>query len=161
MVRGGVNERQLRPTVVVRLEELDLHFQVKALIDTGATRCLFPRGAAEAIGIDLPESAHADPDVHRLHRVVGGDWWSQSERIRMTLPPFDDVTWEAEVDFLLDDPGPLPFALLGQTGFLDHWVVTFNYYRSYMVVEHQDDFETRLPLDQFEELQERFPDPMG
>ena len=92
---------------------------------------------------------------------MGGNWWSQSERVRLVLPPFDDITWEAEVDFLLDDPGPLPFGLLGQAGFLDRWVVTFNYHRSYLVVEHQEDFERRLPVDQFQELQKRFPDPMG
>jgi hypothetical protein len=95
---------------------------------------------------------------HYKHRLLGGEWWAHREMVTLCLPPFEDVVWESEVDFLIHDPGPLPFGILGQEGFLDKWVVSFNYYDSYFVVEPIEDFQRRIPIDPFEEMQNRFPD---
>lgn len=116
---------------------------------------MFPRGVGEGIGITFRLPSQCD----RRHRIIGGEWPAQTELVTLTLEPFADLSWEAEVDFLVDDPGPLPYGLLGQEGFLDKWVISFNYYRSYFVVEPIEEFEQRLSPDPYEELQRRFPDP--
>jgi hypothetical protein len=65
--------------------------------------------------------------------------------VTLTLPPFDDLSWETEVAFLLDD-WKMPFGLLGQQGFLDKWVVSFNGYDQFFVVEPRDAFVERTPF---------------
>ena len=37
-------------------------------------------------------------------------------------------------------------------------MVAFNFHRNYFVVEQIDEWEQRLPVDTFNDLQERFPD---
>lgn len=128
-------------------------WRTPALIDTGAPRTVFDRGAADALGLDL-----SDQSRRRLHFLAGRELWAVPVHVSLTLPPFDDLTWETEVDFLLVDAEDwqLPFGLLGQMGFLDRWVVTFNRYRNYFVVQSVDDFEQRLPIDPFEEFQRQW-----
>jgi hypothetical protein len=93
----------------------------------------------------------------RLHRLAGSERWAQTEYVDMRLvnTPFDDIWWQAEVDFLLDD-WDMPYGILGQEGFLDKWVVTFYRYRTYFVIQTMSDFEATIPVDQFEEFQKRF-----
>lgn len=79
--------------------------------------------------------------------------------VSLHIREMPDLAWEAEVDFVLDDPSPLPFGLLGQEGFLNKWVVSFNYQMGYFVVEPIEEFEVRLPVDPYDELQKRYPDP--
>lgn len=125
-------------------------WRTKALVDTGAPRTIFDRGAAEALGVDL-----SDRGAQRLHFLAGQELYAVPAMVTLTLPPFDDIYWETEVDFLLGDWN-MPFGLLGQVGFLDRWVVTFNHYRNYFVVQQLDDFEGRLPVDPFEEFQKQW-----
>jgi hypothetical protein len=139
-----------RPTVDVRLWHEGLEWQTKALIDTGSPRTIFDRGAADALEIDL-----SDRSRQRLHFLAGQSLYAVPAMVALTLPPFDDISWETEVDFLLGDWN-MPFGLLGQIGFLDRWVVTFNRYRNYFAVQQIDDFEERLPVDPFEEFQKQW-----
>jgi hypothetical protein len=74
--------------------------------------------------------------------------------VHLTLPPFHDVSWETEVLFLRAELD-LPFAgVLGHEGFLDRWVVSFNYPDNYFVVEEHDSFVQRIPTDQYETFQQ-------
>ena len=144
--------RVLRPTVDVELTAGDEHWATKALVDSGAPFTLFDRAAAEALNID-----HNAPDVdsrRRWHRIAGRTRKAQVEHVTLRLvePPFDEIWWEAEVDFLMDD-WDMPYGLLGQQGFLDRWVVTFNAYRQYIVIQEVPAFEAALPVDPFEEFQ--------
>lgn len=142
----------------MRIEANDLGLNVKALIDTGAPRTIFPRGFGEALGLEVP----AFPSQgDRLHHLAGQPVHAVSEFVEFVIPQCPDLRWEAEVDFLIEEPGPLPFGLLGQEGFLNKWAVTFVYGLGYFVIEPADEFESRLPLDPFMLLQEQFPDPSG
>lgn len=130
----------------MQLEYGDLSWSVRALIDTGAPYTIFDRASADALYIDLDQR---QPGVRRRwHRIAGGDHQAQVEMVVLRLPPFEDLWWETEVDFLLSDLS-LPFAgLLGQQGFLDRWVVTFNRYENYLIVEEPESFKSRLPSDE-------------
>lgn len=87
--------------------------------------------------------------------LLGHDWPAVSTTVDLLLPPFDDLMWEAEVDFVLEDD--LPFALLGYEGFLNRWAVSFNGYAGYVVVEPAEDFDSRQPAELFDELRARWP----
>jgi hypothetical protein len=139
-----------RPTVDVRLEVDQGPWLTKALIDTGAPRCVFDRGTADALGLDLTDKTRA-----RTHYLVGREWIAVPRVVNVTLPQVVGISWEAEVDFILAD-WDMPFGLLGQEGFLDRWVVTFNRYSNYFVVQSVSDFEERLPVDPWEAFQREF-----
>ncbi len=126
---------------------------VRALIDTGAPRTLFPRGVAEALGIELPD--HASVELKKVH-LMGREWRASSRWVSLSLPPFTDLGWDAEVDFVLDEG--LPFGLLGYEGFLNRWAVSFNGYNGYFVVEPVESFQERLPIDPYEEFLKEWPD---
>lgn len=142
----------LRPTVDVKLTYTSFGMATKALIDTGSPRIVIPRGVGDALGITFPRST--DPDL-RHHYLMGRRWPALTVLVT-PLPPFNDLAWEAEVDFVLEDG--LPFGLLGFEGFLNRWAVSFNGYHSYFVVEPVESFEQRIPPDPFEEFQRRRPD---
>ncbi len=140
----------MRPTVEVELSVVDLRITTKALIDTGAPRTVFPSGVADVLGIELPKTGTLDIDL------MGRRWPAITASVNLLLRPFDDLGWNADVDFVLDEG--LRFGLLGYEGFLNRWAVSFNAYRGYLVVEPVDSFEGRMPVDQFEEMQRRWPD---
>ncbi len=124
---------------------------MRALVDTGAPFTLFDRGTGEALGIDFSRQGAE----RYLHKIAGGQYLAQVETVVLRLTPFDDLWWETQVSFFLDDWG-MPFAgLLGQEGFLDRWVVTFNRYDNYFIVEEPESFKGRLPPDPFEVFESR------
>jgi hypothetical protein len=135
--------------VTIRLDGLE--DRPKALVDTGAPRCVSPRGTAEMLGLDLPANSDTFMDL------MGRRWPLVTETVTLALPDLSEQ-WDAEVDFVLDDEPQLPFALLGLEGFLNRWAVSFNAYRGYFIIEPVEDFEGRIPPDPFEEFQRRFPD---
>lgn len=139
-----------RPTVDVRLRADTEAWLSKALIDTGAPRCIFDRSTADALGLDLSDRSRL-----RTHYLVGGEWDAVPRLVELSLPQVEGVLWEAEVDFILAD-WEMPFGLLGHEGFLDRWVVTFNRYRNYIVVQSVDDFEDNLPVDPWDAFQASF-----
>lgn len=134
----------------VELSLASLRITTKALIDTGAPRTVFPRGVGDVLGIDLRGAGTVNIDL------MGRRWAATTVRVNLLLRPFEDLGWDAEVDFVLDEG--LPFGLLGYEGFLNRWAVSFNAYLGYLVVEPAEDFDARIPLDQFEEMQRRWPD---
>lgn len=130
----------------------DRDFRLRALIDTGAPVTVFDSAVAEALGIRLGEPGAS---VEKIF-LLGSTRLAERRMVHLSIPPFDDVSWETEVSFLRDEL-PVAFAgLLGTLGFLDKWVVSFNYYDSYFVVEERDSFVNRMPVDSFEEFQARF-----
>jgi hypothetical protein len=131
----------------VELAMGDPTWATKALVDTGAPYTIFDRGSGDALGVDF-----SDPTARqRVHRLGGESRAARSAHVQLHLVnvPFDDVWWDAEVDFLVDE-WEMPYGLLGQAGFLDKWVVTFNRYRNYFVVQEINDFEETLPIDTYE-----------
>lgn len=112
-------------------------------MDTGAPHTVFGRAVADAIGIELGKTPHT-----RRVKLLGGEWVAETAYVLLTLPPFEDLWWETEVLFFRQDVEGMPFqGLLGTVGFLDHWVVSFDYYDGRFVVEERDSFVDRLPVD--------------
>jgi hypothetical protein len=111
------------------------------MVDSGAPFTLFDRAAADALGVDFSRA-----DARREHhRIAGGIYLAQVELVKLTIPAFgDELQWETEAGFFIEDWG-MPFGgLLGQVGFLDQWVVSFNYPKSF-VIEERSSYEDRLP----------------
>jgi hypothetical protein len=145
-------ETILRPTVDVEVSRGDLAISARALIDTGAPRTLFPRGIGDLLGIEFPDfPSGADKKI----RLMGDIWPAITASIGLTLRPFDDLGWEAEVDFLVDEG--LQYGILGYEGFLNRWAVSMNGYSGYFIVEPADDFESRQPAELLNELRSRCP----
>jgi hypothetical protein len=61
------------------------------------------------------------------------------------------LSWEAEVVFLHGDFDVSFVGLLGQEGFLDRWVASFNFYDGYFVIEERDSYVERMPIDVYKE----------
>jgi hypothetical protein len=131
----------------------DLSISTKALIDTGSPRTILPRGVGDLLGIEFPRYR---TEATKKIRLLGQDWAAITETVTLELPPFDDdLTWEAEVDFIVDEY--LPFALLGYEGFLNRWSVTFNAAFGYFVVEPADHHREHLDPAVIMELERRHP----
>lgn len=144
----GASSFAVRPTVQVVLERSDASWVTKALIDTGSNLSLFDRGSGEALGVDFTDAGAPRRSVD----IVGRRWGVVGSYVTLSLPPFEDVSWDSLVWFFLDD-WDMPFSVLGNEGFLDRWAVTFNRYFDYFVIEPADDFHQHLPVDPFVEFQ--------
>jgi hypothetical protein len=151
----GRSKRLRRPTVDISLQFNDQETSQRALIDTGAPRTVFPLGVAVALGLTVPQEPYDGVDLKRL-QFLGDEWVCFCCRLTLSLPPYPDLRWEAEVDFVLSEG--LPFGLLGCEGFLDHWAVSFNAYHTYMVIEPVESLHRRVPIDVFEMWQREWPD---
>lgn len=136
--------------VVLGREEHDIRF--RALIDTGAPVTIFDRGVAEALGIEMGRPGAPVEDVY----LLGSPRKAERAMIHIALPPFNDMAWETEALFLREELDLAFAGLLGTVGFLDRWVVSFNYYDSYFVVEERDSFVTRMPVDVYDEFQRNY-----
>lgn len=131
----------------------DLAISTKALIDTGSPRTVLPRGVGDLLGIEFPRYR---TDATKKIRLLGDDWAAITETVTLEIPPFDDdLTWEAEVDFIVDEQ--LSFALLGYEGFLNRWAVTFNAAFGYFIVEPADEYGENLDPTVLQELHRRHP----
>ena len=89
-------------------------------------------------------------------KLMGYEWPAITATIQLVLEPFDDLGWEAEADFVLDDG--LAFALLGYEGFLNRWAVSFNGGFGYFIVQPADDFHEALPPETLAQLRVEWPD---
>lgn len=121
-------------------------------MDTGAPRTVFPRGIGDILGLEFPHLASQAPTRITL---MGRTWPAITETVNLSLPPFGDLGWEAEVDFVLEEG--LPFALLGYEGFLNRWAVSVDGYHGYFVVEPAEEFDARQPDELFQQMRERWP----
>ena len=133
----------LRPTLDITVDFQGSSWTTKALVDTGAPFTLFDRGAAEALGVDfLGKRA-----LRRRHTIAGGTYTARVELVTLSLPGVQSLVWDTDVDFFESDWG-MPFGcLLGHEGFLDRFVLSFNAYDGYFIVEERDSFHDRLPDD--------------
>ena len=130
------------------LANYQLTVVVRALVDTGSPFCIFSRAVADAIDIDMGLGRGPDRNI----RILGDTHRARMAHVEFDLPPFDGLSWETEAHFLYADLD-LSFAgVLGQQGFLDRWVVSFNYYDGYFVVEQRDAFVARLGRDPAEDF---------
>jgi hypothetical protein len=145
-------EKILRPTVDVEVSNGDRVITARALIDTGAPRTVFPPGIGDVLGIEFPDFPSG---AEKKIRLMGDVWPAITASISLTLRPFDDLGWEAEVDFFVREG--LPYGILGYEGFLNRWAVSINAYSGYFIVEPAEDFESRQPPELLNELRARCP----
>jgi hypothetical protein len=122
---------------------------VRALVDTGSPFCIFDRAVADAIEIDMGTGRGEDRSIH----ILGGVHDARVAVVSFDLPPFEGLSWETEACFLYDELAVSFAGVLGQQGFLDRWVASFNYYDGYFVVEERDAFVERLGRDPIEDFQ--------
>jgi hypothetical protein len=106
----------------------------------------------DLLAVEFPQLPSQAPKKITL---LGHDWSAVTATVGLALPPFDDLTWDAEVDFVVEDD--LPFALLGYEGFLNRWAVSFNGYLGYFVVAPAEDFDLQQPSELFDDLKARWP----
>lgn len=143
-VTGGAARRVVRPTLDVQLDAGGaLDFSVSALIDTGASSTLFPRGAAEALGFDM--TTWREQRTRRFS-IGGADRFAVAYDVHLTLLAHPSFNWDAEAWFFVEE-WPLPFGILGGNGFLDRWAVSFVRRANYFVVESAPEFEQRVPVE--------------
>lgn len=109
------------PLLQVRLGFGANQTDVVGLVDTGATDCLFDRDVADDLGITL-----ADSDTTREYVGVGGQSViGHVQSVRFQVQGFSE--WiEIEAAFI---DAKLPYQLLGQAGFFDHYEISFQRYR--------------------------------
>jgi hypothetical protein len=150
----GRSHRLHRPTLDVTLSLGEDEVSQRALIDSGSPRTVFPIGAAIALGVELPEEPYSEPECKELH-FLGHSWMAFAYTVTLKLPPYQELTWEAEVDFVLSEG--LNFGLLGCEGFMDRWAVSLSGYHTYTVIEPIERLHDRLPIDTFEIWQREFP----
>jgi hypothetical protein len=135
-----------RPTVNLTLSHGGNDIRVRALVDTGSHACIFGRAVADALEIELGPAS----GPRRRLGILGDVHDAVMAHVTMDLPPFQGLSWEADAAFLIEDLD-LSFAgVLGQEGFLDRWVASFNYYDSFFVIEERDSFVERLGVDPYE-----------
>lgn len=78
-------------------------------------------------------------------RVLGGHWPVQFEVVQAELVAHPETSWSVRAAFVTDPALQMPFqGVLGTEGFLDKFVVTFNKYYDYFMVERPDDWEQRV-----------------
>lgn len=125
-----------RPTVDVRLVHDGAEWTTRALIDTGSPLTVFDYGTAEALGIRIGNTGHRSGTVALLgaQRVV------QYEYVDLTVLDAGEHTWLADVAFIKQMDFQMAFqGILGQQGFLDRHVVTFNLRDSYVELHNHAD----------------------
>ncbi len=123
-------KRILRPVVSTTLIHKDVQVPVLALLDSGADDCIFPHQIGVQLGLKVEEgllqtfagagSKGNRAYFHSLKLIVGGQI-SLSCRVGFTKA--------------MDEAG---LGLLGQTGFFDHFRVTFDYQTRLILLRSQN-----------------------
>lgn len=138
----------------MRVGIADSEWTLRALVDTGSSACLFPRGVGEALGVDFVTRAGREG---QSFRIAGDDRLAVPAYVTLTLDDWPEQNWTIEAWFFVEE-WDLPFAILGNHGFLDRWVVSFNRGAGYFLVERPSSFEARVPVDAFEIFQAAYDD---
>jgi hypothetical protein len=141
-----------RPTVDLRLSFGRRVQTIRALVDTGSPYCIMGRAVADALDIDMGIGRGEDKEIH----ILGGIHNARMAMAGLELPPFDGIVWEANCAFLYGELVQSFLGVLGQEGFLDRWVASFNYYDSYFVIEERDAFVERLGIDPVDYMKGHF-----
>ena len=141
-----------RPTVDLALSNGRRTRKMRALVDTGAPFCIMGRAVADALDIDRAPRHGEDRTVH----ILGGEHPARLATVHLDLPPFAGLGWETRCAFLYGELPTSFLGVLGQEGFLDRWVASFNYYDGYFVIEERDTFVERLGVDPNEYISGRF-----
>lgn len=109
-------------------------------MDTGAPITLFDPSVAYALDLDARRSV----ETGRV-RVLGGDWPVRFEHVEVHLAGQPELSWTLRAAFVTDPAFQMPFqGVLGTEGFLDRFVVTFNAYDDYFLVERPGDWHDRV-----------------
>jgi hypothetical protein len=145
-----------RPTLDVTLRHGSTgEWTTKALVDSGAPVTIFDRGVADALTIQI---GHASARYGKLDLLGVKDLPAQIEYVQICLVDQPEYWWDAEVAFITREDFQMPFqGILGSRGFLDHYMVTLDYYNNRFLVERPEDWEDRIgrtmeadPLDQWD-----------
>jgi len=106
-----------RPIIPISLRNKDASIRTEALVDSGADRCWFAYEVGTALGIEVEKG---------LKETVYGFTGHQCDYFLHTID-LNVGGWEhaIEVGFLAKDSNA-PYGVLGQSGFFDLYIVTFD-----------------------------------
>ena len=100
---------------------------ILALIDSGSDDCLFSLGVARLLGLDL------SPERDNRYVGIGGtEVVALFGTVRLDVGDFSYSVYAGFVDTTL------PLALLGQNGFFDQFMITFNLRRGAIEIQSDD-----------------------
>lgn len=92
---------------------------------------MFDYGTAEALGLRLGQAGHRAGRVDLLGRTRQ----VQFEYVDLSLPDTNGDCWTADVAFIRQVDFQMPFqGILGQQGFLERHIVTFNFYAGHFEI---------------------------
>jgi len=133
----------LRPVVTVSIPgALPTMEPSWALVDTGAENVFAADWVAAVAGIDL--SGNTDRLLVGIGGLVVEVAFAQVE-LRLHAPHdiAEIIAWRTDVGFVPNWRAPFP-VVLGQTGFLDHFTVTFNRGAAMLAIEGWEAFDARF-----------------
>ena len=111
-----------RPEVMITVSGSRRAVTIQALVDTGSDETVFPATLAESLGIELKYSSAGRASAvggHRVRLVPGS-------ATLLLMQGEEQCRWQTTVSFLeVDDPED-EIALLGYSGFLEFFRVTFD-----------------------------------
>lgn len=111
------NKLTFRPVVTIALLHQNTKEKFSALVDSGADACLFPRDAAEVLNIDIKSGPRAF-----FTGIGGGQIPFYFHEIDIFVGEYQVKT---KVGFSTSTIGTT--GLLGQQGFFDNFIVSFDY----------------------------------
>ena len=115
-------QRVIQPLIKVVLRYQQRKHRIFALVDSGADFCLFPKDVADILGIQVRTG-----DSFLVTGIGGGRIPFFFHDIEILL---DKHCIKTKVGFAASSIGTA--GLLGQQGFFEHFVVTFDYTNNYV-----------------------------
>lgn len=119
------NQSTQQPLIKIVIGYQERKHKLLALIDSGADLCLFPRDVAEILGIDVPSGEKA------IITGIGGNrlpfYFHEIEML------FDQYHVTTKAGFSTSSIGAS--GLLGQRGFFDHFVVSFDHTNGFIDIK--------------------------
>lgn len=133
----------LRPVVAVSIAGSELSIAPRlGLVDTGSESVLAASSLAELAGIDLAENVNKTV-IGIGGRIVEVTFAEVELRLHHEIDERDLVAWRTDIGFV--PRWQPPFAMvLGRTGFLDQFTVTFHRGAATLAVEGWDAFDSRF-----------------
>ncbi|MBU1524256.1 MAG: retropepsin-like domain-containing protein [Candidatus Omnitrophica bacterium] len=114
-----------RPAIPVRLSLEKKIITFDGLIDSGADECTFPAWIAKTLGHNVYKGKQ------KIFSGIGGSVLSYLHKTHIRLDGIEFIT-DAYYSHEWDD---MPFGLLGQAGFFQHFDIDFHYKKKEIVLK--------------------------
>ena len=112
------NYSALRPAIPIKLINQGRQISYIALIDSGADFCVFHAEIGEQIGLDIESGKKLD-----MSGITGTQFIAYFQNIRIEIGGHGYDCYAGFTREFQD----MPYGVLGQVGFFDHFKLTFEY----------------------------------